>query len=76
MSSSSLFAALSFSSEDIALFARPVMVVAYADVVLVLFQYDVEVVEEGCVVAVVFAQHLELAFVAGSGFPVEFVVDF
>lgn len=33
-------------------------------------------VEELSVVAVVFAKHLELAFVACSGFPVECVVDF
>ena len=52
------------------------MVVAYGDVVLVLFDYVVEVVEELRVVAVVFVEHLVFAFVAGSGFPVEFLVDF
>jgi len=52
------------------------VVVAYCDVVLVLFQYGFEMVEELRVVAVVFAQHLELAFVTCSGFPVEFLIDF
>jgi hypothetical protein len=58
------------------LFARPVVVVAYGDVVLVLFQYGFEVVEELRVVAVVFAEHLEGPFFAHSGFPAECVVDF
>jgi len=74
--SSSLLAGFSFSSEDVALFPRPVVVIADCDVVFVLFQYGFEVVEELCVVAVVFAYHLVFAFVAGSSFPVEFLIDF
>lgn len=52
------------------------MVVADCDVVLVLFQYGIEMVEDLRIVAVVFAEHLVFAFVAGSGFPVEFLVEF
>ena len=52
---SSLFAGLSFSSEDVALVTCPVMIVADCDVVLVLVEDVFKVGEELRVVTVIFA---------------------